>query len=906
MRLVKTFFRRIIKDLCQKELLPLKVIFFVKASTLLVLYPYLTIHKRELGINIEETAIMSSITPIVAIIMPTLAGLVADRVGNFKIILAFFSSIGGAAALLLLLVPVGRINVKYPKELVMDLGNSGNSSDLIFSLNQMEHYCETELKDEITAKIRSCGYACPSNFQDQERIKSIISSRTYVVEFFDPDVNHNFTFKYERSEGDYGQREMTKTELFEERIFRSNLFYNTAVRQLSKNTLFFPTEEFYQFSCQEFDSGKNEYNNLTLCKFQEFLIPSRNIEKKHSLLPFKVKMKKLPLSDEDLYENQQKLHVEVMSLNAESVIKKFNLVQCENTNSRTRRVSVTVYIGNSTVESELEPLSIEGCHERCIVTATRNDICSNKNIIIEYNPQLTFWLYLMIRVLIGIIGSTAFAMFEGAVIAILREQKADYGLQRIYGSLGGMISSPLSGLLIDYASQGKEYSDFRPAFYLYAALKLASGVLMLTINLEFKAPAHNVIKDFIDVLKNIEIAALMLACFMLGTIWGFLESFLFWLLQDLGGSNSLMGVTITVGGITGIPLLAFSGPIVNKIGHPNVLFIGFIFYAVRLIGYSFIYNPWHSLIFEALESVTTSLSFTAAVTYAAKLSTTSTDSSIQGLLGSMYYGVGKGSGSLVGGFIMKAIGTRNTYRIFAVVSIITGIIYFFFNALYLKKRPQVEGNDIVKKEPKKKTMNGIEASSIDAIEKKIKNNKYNLKRIENGVSNKDSDGPEANFKALEADKYPGTEKIGEELKKGIELKILKKEEELKELENESKKLNEELKDVKESTGTNELKEPKEDKNKKKIKNDGQLGELKKKTDKETEDEELKKELKNNSKGNLNGLDKDKGTDINSGDSSDSCKKTRNSEGVMNLRFENETTSKCSVTVEREAEEEGRK
>ncbi|GBP83976.1 hypothetical protein EVAR_46606_1 [Eumeta japonica] len=66
-----------------------------------------------------------------------------------------------------------------------------------------------------------------------------------------------------------------------------------------------------------------------------------------------------------------------------------------------------------------------------------------------------------VRVFIGIIGGTAFAMFEGAVIAIVRDQRADYGLQRVYGSIGGMISSPLSGLLIDYASRGKGYTDFR-------------------------------------------------------------------------------------------------------------------------------------------------------------------------------------------------------------------------------------------------------------------------------------------------------------------------------------------------------------------------------------------------------------------------------------------------------------
>lgn len=102
------------------------------------------------------------------------------------------------------------------------------------------------------------------------------------------------------------------------------------------------------------------------------------------------------------------------------------------------------------------------------------------------------------------------------MIAILREQKADYGLQRIYGSIGGMISSPLSGLLIDYASTGKGYTDFRPAFYLYAALKLISGVLMLAINLEFKSPATNVVRDVFTVLRNIEAAALFIACFILG------------------------------------------------------------------------------------------------------------------------------------------------------------------------------------------------------------------------------------------------------------------------------------------------------------------------------------------------------------------------------------------------------
>lgn len=40
---------------------------------------------RELGINVEETAIMSAVTPVVAILMPPLAGMLADKIGNFKV-----------------------------------------------------------------------------------------------------------------------------------------------------------------------------------------------------------------------------------------------------------------------------------------------------------------------------------------------------------------------------------------------------------------------------------------------------------------------------------------------------------------------------------------------------------------------------------------------------------------------------------------------------------------------------------------------------------------------------------------------------------------------------------------------------------------------------------------------------
>ncbi|XP_012278915.1 uncharacterized protein LOC105698878 [Orussus abietinus] len=784
MLLLKSFFRRIAKDFRQKELLPLKMIFFVQASTLFVLYPYLTIHMRELGINVEETAIMSAVTPFVAIVMPPLAGLVADRIGNFKILLAFFSGMGGAASLLLLLVPVGRVTVDFPDSAVFDLGCTGSESAMTYTMSQI-HPCETRLQPEVATRLESCGYACHVDLHDQGDLEAILASRFYTVRRYDTSTGQNSSFKYTISKSDLPREVAAVDDVREHRKLTNNEFYKTSIRQLSKSTFFFPTSQLFEFNCSQiFSEGRNTTEeeliseDRTFCTFGQLLPDVRgNASEEFNSRSYKSILKSLNATDIDLLEEKRRYRVEKLAWNSDDPYP----VICENPDRIAQKVSLSLPLVNYTTGGDpYKTLLIEACSKRCIVTAPRKDVCANMQTEIEYDVRLTFWLYLAIRVFIGMIGGTAFAMFEGACIAILREQKADYGLQRIYGSIGGMISSPLSGLMIDYASSGKEYTDFRPAFYLYAALKIVGGALMLTINLEFKRPSSNVISDVIGVLKNIEIVALLIACFVLGTAWGYIESFLFWLLQDLGGSRSLMGITITVGGIAGVPLLVMSGPIIEKIGHANVLFVGFVFYAIRLLGYSMIYNPWHCLIFEAMESVTSSLSFTAAVTYAARLSTTTTDSSIQGLLAGLYYGVGRGCGSLIGGYLMKAFGTRPTYQIFAVVSLATGVIYYIFNMAYLKKRPQVEGNDIVKKKPKPpKDTGGLEngtiemkASTKDGVNEKI------IAGTENKAFADDSEkeNPEVDSNEIEttnnAKNLDKIERISDKKRKSVDLKIV--------------------------------------------------------------------------------------------------------------------------------------
>jgi len=70
----------------------------------------------------------------------------------------------------------------------------------------------------------------------------------------------------------------------------------------------------------------------------------------------------------------------------------------------------------------------------------------------------------------------------------------------------------------------------------------------------------------------------------LGLFWGNIEAYLFLLLEEMGGTKSLMGLTVTVSCLSGIVPLLFSDKIFRTIGHPNVQVIGFTVYVIRLIG----------------------------------------------------------------------------------------------------------------------------------------------------------------------------------------------------------------------------------------------------------------------------------------------------------------------------------
>ncbi|GFS83974.1 major facilitator superfamily domain-containing protein 6 [Nephila pilipes] len=153
------------KDLKREELIPIKCLMFLIYGGQATLYPYFTVHLKSLNVSIRQTAIIFAVQPIIALIVAPMVGMVADKIGNFKLIFSFFLTFSAITANLLLLVPpVPRVDdsvhfscdsqSNFTRELVMKDSCKINQkyNNTIFNMT-MAFHCEKEC--ENTTDVRS-------------------------------------------------------------------------------------------------------------------------------------------------------------------------------------------------------------------------------------------------------------------------------------------------------------------------------------------------------------------------------------------------------------------------------------------------------------------------------------------------------------------------------------------------------------------------------------------------------------------------------------------------------------------------------------------------------------------------------------------------------------------------------
>ncbi|XP_057367697.1 uncharacterized protein LOC130688704 isoform X2 [Daphnia carinata] len=610
-------------DLKHPKLVPIKFLTFIILSGIGVLFPFVTIHMKSLGMTVEETGAIFGVSSVAAILTPFLVGLLADRIGNFKILMSALYASTVLVSLSFLLVPIGRISKQFPMNMTLAVGC--NSDQVTFGLADLDAYpCQHPLTNEslvnVSVVLEACGYVCSNNGQR--------------FEGYEPDQLSDL-------------------------ISLVNVGDSQPIREF-RDAIFLQNDRNFESSCTQMPNGEQlcitqQGDRQVLSNGTLELVLSANST--NGTDPFSTKWIAMDHADNFLcgiYDKEQKIHG-------------------------------TTYVSDVGQASKNQSL-YHLCYPQCIFRVNRTELCSNMSEEEAVNPLMTFWVYLLLRIMFEI-SLGGLDLFVGAAMAVCNEVGGDYGFQRMFGYIGIGIFSPISGVLIDtYSTSNDGQGNVTPAFFLFAGLYTVTAFGLLLVDLKFKPPSANPFKDLGLLLKNIQVVALLVIALVYGTIYSFCANYLFLFLQDIGGTRALMGLSSTVQSVIMIPLLLMSDYIFRKLGHPNVQTLGLSINFIRLLGYSYLYDPRLCLLLESLDTLCFFFGRTSQIAYANELGTLTTVASTQGLLGAITFGLGLGLGSVTGSLLIGSYGQRLTFRIMASVSLVTGILYFIFNLRFKNKK----------------------------------------------------------------------------------------------------------------------------------------------------------------------------------------------------------------------------
>ncbi|KAK5984778.1 Major facilitator superfamily and Major facilitator superfamily domain [Trichostrongylus colubriformis] len=325
--------------------------------------------------------------------------------------------------------------------------------------------------------------------------------------------------------------------------------------------------------------------------------------------------------------------------------------------------------------------------------------------------EQAFMLLLLLIALGEFFSSPALALADAATLNATKDNPQEFGKIRLFASVGWGLAMFVMGIGLDYSDTFRNHpcptsntteKNYTLCFvmcsiFMCAAMLLATqfkftdetarpdevvGLVMDTRESEVshvvaeKARARQVQADSasestlwiaVKALANTHVLIYLASVTVMGFGAGIVFSFLYWHLQDLGGSPVLFGILSVVNHASEIVAYFFTFQIINKYGHVKVMYICLGVNTCRFLVLSWLDNPWMVLPLQVLQGFALATVWASASSYISLIAPPHIKSSAQYILQLLYHGVGKGIGSIVGGTVISILGTRLTFMIYALI-----------------------------------------------------------------------------------------------------------------------------------------------------------------------------------------------------------------------------------------------
>ena len=232
-----------------------------------------------------------------------------------------------------------------------------------------------------------------------------------------------------------------------------------------------------------------------------------------------------------------------------------------------------------------------------------------------------------------------------------------YARQRLWGAVGWGSFSLISGWLVDaFGGFGVSYviHGFLSVLVLIPSWRMNFEPL-ITETKQHEGEREDSFMEKVQVLWSYPEARLFFFMMLImGTAVGTIEGFLFYVIEDHGGTRLLMGLTLAVTCVSETIVFYYAQTIIERIGLSKSMHVCFLAFFIRLVAYSTMQywsSAWYVLCVEILHGVTFGLTWSVGTQKSKLLSPKGLEATTQSIFQGLLFGVGYGLGGSGAGFV---------------------------------------------------------------------------------------------------------------------------------------------------------------------------------------------------------------------------------------------------------------
>lgn len=230
----------------------------------------------------------------------------------------------------------------------------------------------------------------------------------------------------------------------------------------------------------------------------------------------------------------------------------------------------------------------------------------------DFRIKFNTWIFrclILIVILTEIITTPTPMLADIAIVQSLVETKSEYGKQRLFGSLGLSLAAILVAVWVSLNTDClfTDTIDYIPCFYLFEIAIGATVLVSLFVKFDRADSEASNGYEFLDAMKlfkNFKNGVFLVTLFAFGFFHSLHYAFLFWYLQDLGGTPVLFSIILLIYCLAEVVMYFVSGYVVEAIGQQGMICLAFACYTARYLMYSYLRDPWLVIPMEMVQGIT--------------------------------------------------------------------------------------------------------------------------------------------------------------------------------------------------------------------------------------------------------------------------------------------------------------